>query len=532
MLAEINIKNFAIIDEISLSFKDGLTVLTGETGAGKSIIIDAIQLLAGARASVEFVRHEADRANLEGIFFIEDDQHQVYNVIRQFDIPLDDEGSIILQRQITSKGKSICKVNGKLITLGILKEVGQALIDIHSQHETQSLMQPEQHIKLLDEYQHEKLTQVKESYLILFNDYERLLRRYKDLSENEQEIAQRIDLIKFQYNELTEAELEIDEDSQLEDERQQLANFERVFENLQTTYYALYGENKGLDFLSHAMTSLEQLEDVSESFKNLSEHLKNHYYAIEELSFDLRNQLDQLEFQPERLNEIEKRLHEINRLKRKYGKDVNELLELMAKMEEELEQLENKDTHLHSLEQQINEVEKDTLIEAEQLHEVRKQISENLKQAIHAELKDLYLDKAQFDVQFNTIEGHINWRGQTIKLSKNGLDQIQFMISTNPGEPLKPMQKVASGGEISRIMLALKSIFAEHQNMTSVIFDEVDTGVSGRVAQSIAEKFIKYQMTLKCYVLPIYHKLQPWQINIYLLKRIKMTIVQRQQSKS
>lgn len=228
VLAEINIKNFAIIDEISLSFKDGLTVLTGETGAGKSIIIDAIQLLAGARASVEFVRHEADRANLEGIFFIEDDQHQVYNVIRQFDIPLDDEGSIILQRQITSKGKSICKVNGKLITLGILKEVGQALIDIHSQHETQSLMQPEQHIKLLDEYQHEKLTQVKESYLILFNDYERLLRRYKDLSENEQEIAQRIDLIKFQYNELTEAELEIDEDSQLEDERQQLANFERV----------------------------------------------------------------------------------------------------------------------------------------------------------------------------------------------------------------------------------------------------------------------------------------------------------------
>ncbi|MFD2637394.1 DNA repair protein RecN [Piscibacillus salipiscarius] len=503
MLAEINIKNFAIIDEISLSFKDGLTVLTGETGAGKSIIIDAIQLLAGARASVEFVRHEADRANLEGIFFIEDDQHQVYNVIRQFDIPLDDEGSIILQRQITSKGKSICKVNGKLITLGILKEVGQALIDIHSQHETQSLMQPEQHIKLLDEYQHEKLTQVKESYLILFNDYERLLRRYKDLSENEQEIAQRIDLIKFQYNELTEAELEIDEDSQLEDERQQLANFERVFENLQTTYYALYGENKGLDFLSHAMTSLEQLEDVSESFKNLSEHLKNHYYAIEELSFDLRNQLDQLEFQPERLNEIEKRLHEINRLKRKYGKDVNELLELMAKMEEELEQLENKDTHLHSLEQQINEVEKDTLIEAEQLHEVRKQISENLKQAIHAELKDLYLDKAQFDVQFNTIEGHINWRGQTIKLSKNGLDQIQFMISTNPGEPLKPMQKVASGGEISRIMLALKSIFAEHQNMTSVIFDEVDTGVSGRVAQSIAEKI--HQISNDSQVLCITH---------------------------
>ncbi|MGP4072435.1 DNA repair protein RecN [Piscibacillus sp. B03] len=503
MLAEINIKNFAIIDEISLSFNDGLTVLTGETGAGKSIIIDAIQLLAGARASVEFVRHEADKANLEGIFFIDDQSHQVYDVLEQFDIPLDEEGSIILQRQITSKGKSICRVNGKLITLGILKEIGQTLIDIHSQHETQSLMQAEQHIKLLDQYQFEQISKVKESYLNLFDNYERLLKRYKELSENEQEIAQRIDLLKFQYNELQEADLQLDEDAQLEEERHQLANFERLFESLQTTYYALYGESKGLDFLSHAMTSLEQIEDVNDTFKDLSEQLKSNYYAIEELSFELRNQLDGLEFQPERLNDIENRLHEINRLKRKYGKDVNEILELMSEMEEELEQLENKDTHIQALENQISDIEKDTLVEAEQLHEVRKLVSQELIKSIHKELKDLYLDKSKFDVQFDTQKGHINWKGQTVKLTRNGLDHVQFMISTNPGEPLKPLQKVASGGEISRIMLALKSIFAEHQNMTSVIFDEVDTGVSGRVAQSIAKKI--HQISNNSQVLCITH---------------------------
>ncbi|RPF55675.1 DNA repair protein RecN [Aquisalibacillus elongatus] len=488
MLAEITIKDFAIIDEVSLSFNDGLTVLTGETGAGKSIIIDAIQLLAGARASVEFVRHESEKANIEGIFFIDDADHDVYNVLNHFDLPYDDEGSIVLQRQITSKGKSICRVNGKLITLAILKEIGQTIIDIHSQHETQSLMQSDQHIELLDEFDQQALAEAKESYLHIYEDYLRLKRRFKDLSENEQEIAQRMDLLRFQYNELKEAQLQSNEDEQLEEERHQLSNFEKVYENLQTAYYSLYGEHKGLDFLSHAMTSLEQLEDVNDTYSQLSEQLKNHYYAIEEISFQLRNDLDELEFQPERLNEIEKRLHEINRLKRKYGKDVNDMLHLMASMEEELEQLENKDTHLQALENQIADVEKDVLMEAEQIHELRKQISEDLSHSIHEELKDLYLEKSKFNVAFKTLSGDIKYHNNHIALNKNGMDHIQFMISTNPGEPEKPLQKVASGGEISRIMLALKSIFSEHQHMTSVIFDEVDTGVSGRVAQAIAQK--------------------------------------------
>ncbi|TFB23852.1 DNA repair protein RecN [Filobacillus milosensis] len=488
MLGQINIRNFAIIDEISLDFKEGLTVLTGETGAGKSIIIDAIQLLAGARASVDFVRHQTDQAHIEGIFFIDNEKHNVYQVMNEFDLPYDEEGSIILQRQITSKGKSICRVNGKLITLAILKEIGQTIIDIHSQHETQSLMHSDKHIQLLDQFDKPSISKATESYTYLYDDYIRLKNRFKDLSENEQEIAQRIDLLKFQLTELQDSQLEVGEDENLEEERNKLANFERIHEHLQTTYYALYGESKGLDYLSHAMTSLENLEDVDSSFNQLSEQLKANYYAIEELSFELRNHLDEMEFQPDRLNEIEKRLHEINRLKRKYGKDVKDIVDMMIAMEEELEQLENKDTHIQALEKQINEVEKDALMEAEQLHQIRKQVAEKLKSAIHDELKDLYLEKAEFDVLFDTLTGEVEWKDKQIKLTKNGLDQIQFLISTNPGEPKKPLQKVASGGEISRIMLALKRIFSEHQNMTSVIFDEVDTGVSGRVAQAIAQK--------------------------------------------
>ncbi|PKR78947.1 DNA repair protein RecN [Halalkalibacillus sediminis] len=488
MLAQISIKDFAIIDQITVNFQEGLTVLTGETGAGKSIIIDAIQLLAGARASVEFVRHDADQASIEGIFFIDNDSHPVKNVISQLDLPEDEEGSVILERFITSKGKSICRVNGKLVTLGILKEVGQKLIDIHSQHETQSLMNPEKHVELLDYFNGQKIDSAKKSYLEVYNEWSTIQKRFKDLSENEQEVAQRVDLLKFQLNELQEAQLEVDEDEQLEEERNQLANFEKIFEGLQATYYSLYGENKGLDFLSNAMTSLEMLEDVDESLQTLSEQMKSAYFTIEELSFELRNRLDSLEYQPERLNEIESRLNELNRLKRKYGQSIKELVDLMISMEEELEKLENKDTHLHALEKQIKELTEDALMEAQNLHEIRIQTSRELKDSIHKELKDLYLDKATFDVEFTRASGNISWKDESIRLMKNGIDQIQFLISTNPGEPVKPLHKVASGGEISRIMLALKSIFSQHQGITSVIFDEVDTGVSGRVAQSIAQK--------------------------------------------
>ncbi|MEN2464748.1 DNA repair protein RecN [Ornithinibacillus sp. JPR2-1] len=497
MLTELSIRNFAIIDQITLTFKEGLTVLSGETGAGKSIIIDAIQLLAGGRASVDFIRHGEDKAEIEGLFLIESTSHQIYLVGKQYGIEIND-GEVVLQRVITTSGKSICRVNGKLVTLAILKEFGRTLIDIHSQHETQSLMEPENHIELLDLYNREEIEQVKEEYTELFQRLETLKRRYKELNENEQEMAQRLDLLEFQLNELEKANLVPDEDVQLEKERNQLVNYEKIYKGVHEAYNALYGEQKGLEWLSVAQRSLEEINHYDDVIAKKSESLSNHYYMMEDLTYELSNFLETLEYDPDRLNEIEGRLAEISRLKKKYGTSVSEMIEYMGSIEEEIEQIKNKDSHLQRLANEINELEEDAFIEAQQLHAIRKQAASNLIREVQEELKDLYLEKASFSVQFipeNVVEN--------VPLHKNGFDQIRFLISTNLGEPLKEISKVASGGELSRIMLVLKKLFAKHQGVTSVIFDEVDTGVSGRVAQAIAEKI--FQISNDSQVLCITH---------------------------
>lgn len=495
MLTELSIQNFAIIDDVSITFNEGLTVLTGETGAGKSIIIDAIQLLAGGRGSVDYVRHQAKKAEIEGLFIIESSRHPIYEVAKQYGIEISD-AQVVLERTITSSGKSICRVNGKLVTLAILREFGKRLIDIHSQHETQSLMDVESHIEFLDMYNAENIRKAKEEYMNLYEKYNRLEERYKQLSENEQELAHRQDLLEFQLKELEQADLKPDEDEILEKERNSLANFEKIHRALQTTYSALYGEGKGLDWLNEAMMALNEQEDIDSFIGEKAEELENHYYALEAMAFDIRNYLDQLEFQPDRLNEIEARLNEINRLKKKYGSTVNEMITFMAKVEEELEEITNKDSHLSTLAAEMEEIKKDAFLEAEHLHELRKKAAKELTEEIHKELKSLYLDKATFQVSFEHDKNEP-------MLHKNGFDEIRFMISTNPGEPVKDLTKVASGGELSRIMLVLKKIFANHQGVTSVIFDEVDTGVSGRVAQAMAEKI--YDISKTSQVLCITH---------------------------
>ncbi|MFC7060577.1 DNA repair protein RecN [Halobacillus seohaensis] len=490
MLTELSIKDFAIIDQISITFKEGLTVLTGETGAGKSIIIDAIQLLSGSRGSVEFVRHGTNKAEIEGLFTIEA-SHPVYRKGEQFGVDIGEDGMVVLQRTITNQGKSICRVNGKLVTLAILREFGRSLIDIHSQHETQSLMDADRHIEFLDLYASKELTGPIEEYTKLYRQFTSLKKRYKELSENEQEMAQRLDLLEFQLRELQEAELSPLEDEELTEERKKLMNYEKLFQGVHDAYYALYGEQKGLDWLSHAMSSLEGASDYDEQTSKLSEEMSNSYYIIEELSFQLSSQMAELDFDPARLDQIEYRLNELNRLKKKYGQSVEKMMEYASKIEEEIDEIKNKDSHLSRLEKQIHETGEDTVLEAKHLQDIRKQAAIQLEKSIYDELKDLYLEKSSFKVGFSFKEGNATdpeLDGQHILLNKNGMDLVTFLITTNPGEPLKEINKTASGGELSRIMLALKRIFSKHQGVTSVIFDEVDTGVSGRVAQAIAEK--------------------------------------------
>ncbi|CAM3992191.1 DNA repair protein RecN [Mesobacillus thioparans] len=512
MLNELSIRNFAIIEALSVSFNKGLTVLTGETGAGKSIIIDAIHLLVGGRGSAEFVRHGEDKAEIEGLFFIEGDNHPCKAKAAEFGIEIED-GMIVLRRDIAASGKSVCRINGKLVTIAVLREVGSTLIDIHGQHEHQELMDETRHINLLDQFGSEEILPALHEYQQVYRSFEQTLKKLKSLSENEQQMAHRLDLIQFQHDEILSANLMMNEDEELLEERRKLANFERIFESIQTSYNALNGDQKGLDWIGLVMDNLQNAAELDPEYKAVAESVANSFYMLEDAARTIRNDLDSLEYDPQRLLEIEDRLNEINQLKRKYGKTIEEILEYASKIEEEIETLQNKEVHIGQMEKELASLKKDLRIEAHNLTETRKKWAKKLTKLIHKELKELYMEKAVFELKIDSDLDIFH---------KNGADKVEFYISTNPGEPLKPLSKVASGGELSRIMLALKSIFSKHQGVTSIIFDEVDTGVSGRVAQSIAEKI--YNVSTGSQVLCISHLPQVAAMadtHLYIAKVIK-----------
>lgn len=477
-----SIKNFAIIESLSISFQKGLTVLTGETGAGKSIIIDAISLVAGGRGSSEFVRFGCNKAEIEGLFLLDNDDHPSIEKGKELGIDISD-GMVVLHRDILTNGKSICRINGKLVTLGILREIGRTLIDIHGQHEHQDLMNSERHLPMIDQFDEKQTIPAIEEYQRFYNQFLKLKKQLKGLTENEQKMAHRLDLIQFQLTEIKNANLEPGEEESLINEKNQLSNFERIHTSVTRSYKALSGEQQGLDWVGLAMSELEDVSSLNEKLKAIFENISSSFYLLEEATSSLRDQIDLLEYDPVRLDFIETRLNEIRFLKKKYGQTVEDILEYGAKIEDEVDQIQNREVHLDRLRINIKEVQNDLLLEAENLSEIRKQIAEKLKGEIHKELKDLHMSKTVFDIQFVLTE--------PIEFLSTGIDKIEFLISTNPGEPLKPLTKIASGGELSRIMLALKSIFSKHQGITSIIFDEVDTGVSGRVAQSMAEKIYK-----------------------------------------
>ncbi|CAH0345673.1 DNA repair protein RecN [Bacillus sp. CECT 9360] len=501
MLTEISIKNFAIIEALSISFEKGLTVLTGETGAGKSIIIDAVHLLVGGRGSAEFIRHGEKKAEIEGLFQFEDENHPVFAKAEEFGIDASD-GMIVLRREMSSTGKSVCRVNGKLVTIAALREIGGKLIDIHGQHEHQELMDERLHLPLLDQFGGEKIANALVEYENLFKQFDQATKQLKKLSQNEQQMVHRLDLIKFQHEEIENANLKLHEDEELTEERKSINNFEKNHEALQTSYQALREEQRGLDWVSVAMNNLEDAASVDESVRQVAETVSNSYYILEDAASEIRDRLDTLEYDPERLDFIENRLNEMNQLKRKYGKTIEEILEYGAAIEEEIETLLNRETHIAKLEGEIKSIKEDLLVEAKNLSEIRQKYAKQLTKQIHQELKELYMEKTVFEVHFHK-SASTNDTFADAGIRSGGLDELEFYISTNPGEPLKPLSKIASGGELSRIMLALKSIFSKHQGITSIIFDEVDTGVSGRVAQAIAEKI--YKVAVDSQVLCISH---------------------------
>ena len=482
MLQEISIKNFAIIDTIAMQFEQGMSILTGETGAGKSIIIDAMNLLLGSRAQTSFVRHGADKAEIEGLFFYQQDNPEIAQQLEK--LGFENTGELILRREIFANGRSSCRINGVLTPLSNLQAISSFLVDIHGQHDHQELMSPTHHLAMLDEFGDQKFLKIKQDYAQKFSDYKTLRQKLLTLKKNQAEFAQRIDILRFQIDEITSAEIDIKIDGEIYQRRERLTHANHIAEHLNAAFYSLDDDASDYSSLSMVRNAMNELESASQfdapSYAKLSEKIADAYYLLEDAAADLEKRIDDLEFNPSELAMIEDRISVLTTLKKKYGPELTDILAYLANCQKELDALTGDENSSENLETSFKVAEKSLLISAQTLSDARVTIAERLAKDVKGELADLYMAKADFKVQF-----------EPAKFSVNGNQHVEFFIQTNPGEGFKPLAKTASGGEMSRIMLAIKSSFARRENKTAIVFDEVDTGVSGRVAQAIANKIYK-----------------------------------------
>ena len=478
MLLEISIKNFAIIEAISLNFEKGMTVLTGETGAGKSIIIDAMNMMLGARATMDVIRHGAPKAEIEGLFSVEN-SHALQMIFDEQGIELGDE--IIIRREILQNGRSVSRVNGQMVNLSVLRSIGQYLVDIHGQHDQEELMRPQLHIQMLDGFGDADFLELKQAYQTNFDAYRKMRKQLLEIKKNQEEHKARIEMLEFQMAEIESASLQPGEDLKLNQERDKLLNHKNIADTLTNAYTMLDNEEfSSLANVRSAMNDMESLEEYDVEYREISTSLSESYYVLEDVTKRLEDIIESLDFDGNRLMQIESRLDLIHAITRKYGGNVDDVLMYFAKITEEYNLLTGNHLSSDDMEAELKKLEVSLVDLATKLASARHNLAQQLEIEIQQELKDLYMEKAQFQVQFT--------KG---KFTREGNESVEFYISTNPGEDFKPLVKVASGGELSRLMLAIKSAFSRKEGKTSIVFDEVDTGVSGRVAQAIAQKIHK-----------------------------------------
>ena len=476
MLLEISIKNFAIIEAISLNFEKGMTVLTGETGAGKSIIIDAMNMMLGARATTDVIRHGAPKAEIEGLFSVENSR-LLQEIFDEQGLEMGDE--IIIRREILQNGRSISRVNGQMVNLSVLRAIGQHLVDIHGQHDQEELMRPQLHIQMLDEFGDTAFWDLKETYQTSFDAYRKMRKQVLEVKKNQQEHKARIEMLEFQMAEIEAANLQVGEDLALNQERDKLLNHKNIADTLTNAYSMLDNEDfSSLANVRSAMNDMESVEEYDPEYREIS--LSETYYVLEDLSKRLEVIIEDLDFDGNRLMQVENRLDLLHTITRKYGGTVDDVLLYFVKITEEYNLLTGNNLSSEDMEVELKKLEVNLVDLAGQLASARHDLAQQLEAEIKQELQDFYMEKAQFQVRFS--------KG---KFSREGNEMVEFYISTNPGEDFKPLVKVASGGELSRLMLAIKSAFSRKEGKTSIVFDEVDTGVSGRVAQAIAQKIHK-----------------------------------------
>lgn len=474
MLEGLTIKNVAVIDKLSVTFDGGLSVLTGETGAGKSIIIDSINMILGDRARKELIRKGTDFAQVEAVFGMNDAVREIFS---ENDIDCEDD-CVIITRKITVDGKSSARINGSAVTLNMLRDISDMLINIHGQHDNQALLTPQKHILFLDSFA--KSESVLADYNVIYQKRNEIRKERERLLTNVGERMQRADLLSYQVNEISMANLAVGEEEDLVSQRNLLVNAEKINESVLCAFSCLYDSDEGAsayDRISEAQSALEGISDVSDTVREAYDAITSAMYAIEDSARQIRDFGEGVEFDEEALAQTEERLDLINRLKRKYGGTVEDVIEYGKKAQDELSEIETSDERADALKGELVRIENELKDVASKLTKVRKESAEVLQAEIENALHELNMEKAKFCVSVTEKD-----------FASDGADAVEFLISTNPGEDLKPLVKIASGGELSRVMLAIKSILAKSDAVDAMIFDEIDTGVSGSAAQKIADK--------------------------------------------
>lgn len=482
MILTLNIKNIALIDEAEIDFDDGLNILTGETGAGKSIVIDSMMLLLGGRANKDIIRNGTKKATVEGVFLVDSNTDVIHKILDEAGIEHEDDDTLIISRDITENGRNYCRVNGRIVPLSFLSKLGTYLVDILGQHEHQFLLDSSKHLSILDNFQDKNFFDLKGTLRDLLSEYNILNKRLKEFYSDDKEKMSKIDLLKYQINEIESAKIKKGEEENLLERRNILINSEKLFNSMNECYNLLYkGINDNtsvLDNLSVVLKNLDASYKIDRRLEKLKEMIQSALYTLDDCSIQIRDYIENINFDANELNEIEKRLDILGNLKRKYGRTIEEIIRYKEEKNDELTKLLNAEEEIHKINKEKEEIMQKIKMISDEIHEMRKNVADFLEKKISDVLSELNMPNTIFKVDIRKKD----------MANENGMDEVEFLISTNIGEPLKPLDKIASGGELSRIMLALKTILADFDGISTLIFDEVDTGISGKAAQSVAQK--------------------------------------------
>ena len=465
MISTLHIKNIGIIEDLVIDFNEGFNVLTGETGAGKTLIIGALGIISGGRFSKEMIRNGEKYSFVEASIFCPENSEAI-------------DGNIIVSREIYSNGRNSCKINGRLVTVNELKEFMAEKINIHGQHDNQNLLNPSKHIDYLDDFIGEKIKPLKEQYIEQYRRYNEINEMLKNNLGDDKEKERRLDLLNYQLKEISNAKLKVGEDIKLQEQRDIMKNSERLQENLGVIDENL--NNKAVESVSDSIRCLERISNCGKMYNQKLSELKSIYYEIQELARDISSMKNDICFNEQERNEVESRLDEIFSLKRKYGNSIEEILEYKGKLQKEILEIENLDEINSSLKKEKEIIKKEMLELCFKMNTLRKEYATIISNKINNELKELEMGNAVLRVSVESIEDE--------RFNINGLDKVEFMICTNRGEEEKELSKIASGGEMSRIMLAIKTVLADVDKVLTLIFDEIDTGISGKAARAVGEK--------------------------------------------